>query len=131
MLSRMNVGAKFASGLAMILLILATSSGVTYYSVRQVAEISAVVEATSQKTILSAKLDDGLDRRISGIRGFLLTGKDKEHDSYEKAKQDFSKIMGELRPLLVAEEAKQLWAKGDQLSTDYATATDQVAVLRA
>jgi methyl-accepting chemotaxis protein len=131
MLSRMSVGTKVALGFGLILLILATSSGVTYYLVRQVAAISALAEATSQKTTLAAKLEDGLDRRISGIRGFLLTGKDKEHDSYEKAKTDFLRIMQELQSPLVTEEGKELWAKGEQLSKDYAAATDQVAVLRA
>jgi methyl-accepting chemotaxis protein len=125
------VGTKVALGFAAILLILAISSGASYYSVRQESAIALLVEATGQKTVLSVKLDDGLDRRISGIRGFLLTGKEKERNAYEKAKEDFAKMMEELRPLLVAEEAKQLWVKADRLSKEYAAQTDQVAVLRA
>ncbi len=131
MLLRMNVGAKVAWGFSAILLILAVSSGATYYSVKQVAAISDVVESTALNTNLAAKLEDGLDRRIVGIRGFLLTGKDKEHDAYEKAKQDFGKTMDELHPLLVTDEAKQLELKAQQLSQEYATETDHVAELRA
>jgi methyl-accepting chemotaxis protein len=131
MLSRMSVGVKVALGFAMILLILAASSALTYNSVRRVAAISATVEATARKTTISARLDDGLDRRISGIRGYLLTGKQSERDSYEKAKQDFLRTMEDLRSLLVMEEAKQIWARSKQLSEDYAAATDHVAELRA
>ncbi len=131
MLNGMRIGTKVFSGFGIVLLILMISSGATYYSVVQLGEISAVVEATSKKTTLSAKLEDGLDRRISAIRGFLLTGKDKERDSYEKAKQDFSSTMEELRSMLVLEEGKQLWDKGQKLSQDYAAATDRVAELRA
>jgi methyl-accepting chemotaxis protein len=131
MLSGMRLSTKVFMGFATVILILMISSGITYYSVVQFGKISAIVEVTSRKTILSAELEDGLDRRISTIRGFLLTGKDKEHDSYEKAKQDFSSKMEELRGLLVLDEAKQIWGKSQQLSQDYAAATDRVAELRA
>ncbi len=130
MLKAMSVGTKVALGFALLLLILVASSGVTFYSVRQVATISELAERTSQEIVLAAKIEDGLDRRISGIRGYLLTGKDKEQSSYEKAKQDFSQSMDELRSLLVAEEGKQLWAKGQKMSQEYAAATDHVAELR-
>jgi methyl-accepting chemotaxis protein len=130
MMSRMSVGTKVAVGLALILLIFATSSGVTYFSVRRVATISAIVEATSQRTAFTARLQTGLERRISALRGYLLTGKDKEHNSYEKAKQDFSKTMEDLHSLLALEESKRLWARAQQLSQDYAAATDYVAELR-
>ncbi len=131
MLKTMNVGTKVALGFAMILLILATSSGVTYYSVRQVVAISAIAEVTAKNATLTTKLQGDLTGRISAIRGYLLTGKDRERDSYERAKQDFTKTMEELRPLLISEEAKQILAKGQQLSLDYAAATDHVAELRA
>ena len=130
MLSKMSVGAKVAGGFAILLLIFAISSGVTYYSVGQAATISETVERTSKNTLLAAKMEDALDRRISGIRGYLLTGKDKERASYESAKQDFSERTEELRNLIVMEEARQLLAKCQQASQDYAAETDRVAELR-
>ncbi|HXM65922.1 MAG TPA: hypothetical protein VN911_04255 [Candidatus Acidoferrum sp.] len=48
MLSRMSLGTKGALGFA---LILATSSGVTYYSVGQVAAISATADRTAKNTL--------------------------------------------------------------------------------
>jgi CHASE3 domain sensor protein len=108
MLRRLSVGTKVALGFAAILLILAISTGATYYSVWQESAIALLVEATGQKTVLSAKLDDGLDCRISGIRGFLLTGKEKERNAYEKAKEDFAKMMEELRPLQLVETSAEL-----------------------
>jgi methyl-accepting chemotaxis protein len=126
----MSVGTKVAVGFAMILLILATSSGVTYYSIRQVAAISATVDRTSRNTLFSARLEDGLDRRISGIRGYIITGKEKELASYQKAKQDFSESMEELRKGVASDEGKRLLAKDEQTSQDYAAATDRVAELR-
>ncbi len=131
MLSGIRLATKVFAGFATIILILMIYSGMTYYSVVQLAKISGSVEVTSEKTILSSKLEDGLDRRISTIRGFLLTGKDKEHDAYEKAKQDFSSNMEELRGLLFLQEGKQIWNKSQQMSQDYAAATDRVAELRA
>jgi len=130
MLNKMSVGTKVAAGFAMLLLILAISSGVSYYSVSQMASISATAERTSKNAFLAAQMEDALDRRISGIRGYLLTGKDKELASYQKAKQDFSDSAEELRPQVKSDEGKQLLAKVDQASQEYAAATDHVAELR-
>ncbi len=130
MLSGMRIGTKVFSGFGIVLLILMISSGATYYSVVQLRKISAAVEWTSKKTILAAKMEDALDQRISAIRGYLLTGEDKELASYEGGKQFFSDEMEELRNLLLLEEGKRLLANAQQASNVYTTATDRVAELR-
>ena len=130
MLKKLSVNLKIWLGFGAILFILAAASAVSYYSTVQAKKITAVFEATSQKMVLSARVEDALDRRISGIRGFILTGKDKELEGYQKAKADFTELNEELRSLLVLEEARQIWARGQQLTQDYAAVTDQVAELR-
>lgn len=130
MLNKLSVGTKVAGGFAMLLLIFAVSSGITYYSVRQVADISATLERVSRNALVSAEMEGALERRISSLRGYLLTGKDKERTSYEKAKQDFSERMDDLRSGVRSEEGKQLLAKDQQASQNYAAATDHVAELR-
>lgn len=130
MLNRMGVGTKVAAGFTVLLVILAASSGATYYSVSQALTLSVTVEEMSKKVLLANKIEDALNRRIAGIRGYLLTGSDKELTAYQTAKQDLSDRMEELRELVRSEEGKRLFTRIEAASREYTAATDRVAELR-
>lgn len=75
MLNKQSIKTKVAMGFGALLVILITVSAISYYSTIRAAKISELSESTSREMIISARVEDALDRRVSGIRGFLLTGK--------------------------------------------------------
>ena len=130
MLSRFGVGAKVAVGFGLILLILAISSVATYYSVGQASTLSSGLGDLQKKVLLAEKMETALERRLGGIRGYLLTGKEKELTEYQSASQDYLQRMEELRNLVVSEEEKRLFTQINEASQEYTAAIDHVAELR-
>ncbi|HVI10887.1 MAG TPA: methyl-accepting chemotaxis protein [Candidatus Binatia bacterium] len=130
MLDRFKVKTKVGLGFGILLLILVIDSGAAYYSTRQTKEITAIAESTARSMQVSAEIEDGLDRRAGAVRGYLMTGADKELSAFGKANEDISQRLEELGGLLATEKGKELWTREQETESRYRAALTSVMDLR-
>jgi methyl-accepting chemotaxis protein len=130
MLRKLTVKTKVIVGFGLTLSIFVFSIAFSYVSLERATSIAKDDAITTEKLFLAEKASGGLVQRLSGIRGYLLTGRDEHLAQYEKAKQDFSATLSTLHGLLVTEQAKQLCQKTEELTVPYTASVDQAAELK-
>src|SRR5271154_6388264 len=100
-MKRLTLRMKLGVGFGSLLLILMAMGSVDYYSIGRLSDASRqVVEVMAEKD-MSSQIEAGIEKQSTGVRGFLLTGKEDllKHD--EEGKQQYADNMDGLAKLLV------------------------------
>jgi len=129
-MNKLSLKMKLGVGFGVLLLILAATGFVAYNSVGQLATISDRADDIMTKKDISSQIDAALEKQSTGIRGFLLAGKEDllKHD--EEGKQQFSDNMEKLGKMLVTDEGKRLHAEIRSTYEEFRTVADQEIQLR-
>ncbi|MGA7078241.1 MAG: methyl-accepting chemotaxis protein [Terriglobales bacterium] len=130
MMQKMSLKTKLAVGFGSLLIILTAMGVVAFKAVGQLAEISNRVDEIMTKKDMSSQIEAAMEKQTTGIRGFLLAGREDllKHD--DEGKAEFAENMDRLGKLLVTEEGKRLHAEILKSNDEYRAIADREIELR-
>ena len=102
---------KLGLGFGSLLVFIVAMGVVAYNSVGQLADLSNQVDTTMTKKDMSSLIEAAMERQSTGVRGFLISGKEDTLAHDEEGKREFAENMDGLSKLLVTEEGKRLQAE--------------------
>ena len=107
-MNKLSLRLKLGLGFGVLLLVLVAMGFIAYNAVGQLAEISNRADEIMTKKDMSSQIEGALEKQSTGIRGFLLSGKEDllKHD--QEGKQEFADNMDKLGKMLVTDEGKRL-----------------------
>jgi methyl-accepting chemotaxis protein len=107
-MSRMSLKMKLGVGFGTLLVILALMGVVGFRAVSQLVEASDEVDALMAKKDMASVVEASIEKQTTGVRGFLLLGREDMLKHDEEGKQEYAENMAELGKVLVTEEGKRL-----------------------
>ena len=109
-MKNLSLRMKLTVGFGMILLILATLGIISYWTIGNLVETASETESRMTKKTLAYSLESGIEKQTTGVRGFLMAGKEDllKHD--EEGKQNYREAITELQNTVVTEQGKRLLA---------------------
>ena len=107
MISSMQLKWKLIFGFSLILGMVVPVSVITYNSLKSMIETSDLVNHTQQAIEYSANLNAAMTDMESGLRGFLVAGKDEFLQPYNSGQDVFTVLM-ETALLHVSEDSEQV-----------------------
>jgi methyl-accepting chemotaxis protein len=131
-MKNLSLKMKLGVGFGALLLTLVAMGLLAYHAFGQLVEVSQRVDLIMTKKDMSSQIEASIEKQSTGIRGFLLVGKEDllQHD--EEGKKEFAENMDGLAKLLVTDEGKKLHA---EIRRDYdefrATADHEIQLRRA
>jgi len=129
-MNKLSLKLKLGLAFGALLLILMAMGFVAYNSVGQLAAISTRADDIMTKKDMSSQIEAALEKQTTGIRGFLLAGKEDllKHD--EEGKQEFADNMEKLAKMLVLDEGRRLHAEIRRTYDEFRAIADQEIQLR-
>jgi methyl-accepting chemotaxis protein len=131
MLHETTLRTKLALGFGALVLALAATSVVSYYSLDQISYTTEKVDAAVQKKELVMQMQLAVERQKTGIRDLLLLRGEKNSQDLDEGRRAFRNAADKFSPLLETEQGKKLFRDLVQTSTQYQSAVDRVAELAA
>jgi methyl-accepting chemotaxis protein len=131
-MNNLSLKMKLVVGFGTLLTTLAAMGLVAYTSFGQLAAMSQRVDLILTKKDLSSQIEASVEKQSTGIRGFLLTGREDllQHD--EDGKKEFAENMENLAKLLVTDEGERLHAEIRRNYDEFrATADHEIQLRRA
>jgi len=108
---RLSLKMKLGMGFGGLLIVLGALGLVAYTAVGELAQISSRVDAVMASKDMASQIDAAIEKQTSGVRGFLLAGREDllQHD--EEGKRQFADNMDGLGKMLVTDESKRVYAE--------------------
>src|SRR5258708_6058061 len=128
-MNKLSLRMKLGLGSGNLLLFLAAMGYLAYNSVGQIAEIAARADQVMVKANLASQIDAAMEKQTSGIRGFLLLGKEDLLKPDNDGKQQFAESMDQLSKLLVLEESRKLQTDIRQSYSAFRASSDREIAL--
>jgi methyl-accepting chemotaxis protein len=129
-MNRLSLKMKLALSFGGMLVILVTMGFVAYDSVGRQAEIAHRVDDIMTKKDLASQIEAAVEKQTTGVRGFLLSGKEDTLQHDEEGKQEFADNMEKLPKLLILEEGKKLYVEIRHSDDEYRSILDEEIQLR-
>src|SRR5215467_11280915 len=103
---RLSLKMKLAFGFGTLLLVLAVVGGIGYYATLRMSDAADRIVTNAKVQNLAMEMVVGLEMQTTGIRGFLLAGKEEllKHD--QEGQSRFKDSADRIEPLLVTERGK-------------------------
>jgi methyl-accepting chemotaxis protein len=129
-MNRLSLKMKLGVGFGSLLLILAVLGTVAFNAVGELTEISGRVVRMMAKKDMATQIEASVEKQTTGVRGFLLAGKEDllKHD--EEGKQEYSENMEKMRQTIVTEEGKRLHGEIQRTYGEFRSRADQEIELR-
>lgn len=127
---KLSLKMKLGLGFGSLLLILVATVGVVYLSVGRLAATAEEVDGIMSKKDMSSQIEAGIEKQSTGVRGYLLAGKEYllKHD--EEGKLQYTENIQKIIKVSTLGEGKTSLA---QIQEDYAkfrSTSDREIVLR-
>ncbi len=106
----LSLKVKLGLGFGGLLVVLLAMALIAYRSIDQIADISSKVESALVKKDMASQIEAGLEKQSTGVRGYLLSGREDTLVHDEEGKQEFEENMQSIQKLLYMEEGKRLHA---------------------
>ena len=129
-MSKLSLKMKLGLGFGILLLILCLVGGISYQASLTQRQLAAEVEKQVQKKELALLADKAVEMQLSGLRGFLLAGKDERLKNYEDGRRQFQESMNKLEPMLQTERGKKAFSDAKQAYGTYMPFMDRAIELR-
>jgi len=126
----LSLKTKMALGFGVILALLASTGGFSYYATLRVASAAQDVENDVQKKDLATSIDVAVRRQIWAANYFTFTGDRVGLQRYEEARQDVAREISQTSKLITTEIGKALLAKVQQAADQLSAVTDKQIALR-
>jgi len=129
-MNKLSLRMKLGGGFGILLILLVATGFVAYNAVGQLADISNRVDEIMLKKDMASQIEAAIEKQTTGVRGFLLAGKEDllKHD--EEGKQEFSDNMDRLGKILTTEEGKRLHAEIQRSYNEFRNFADREVELR-
>lgn len=108
MMSRMSLKMKLGVGFGTLLLILALMGVVGYRALTQLVDAAHEVDQIMAKQDMATTVEEAVEKQTTGVRGFLLLGREDMLKHDEEGKQEYTEHMAQLDKVLVSEEGRRL-----------------------
>ena len=109
-MNKISLKMKLALGFGSLLVILAMVAGTGYYATSRMEEANATAVFNLKKANLSQSMESGIEKETTGVRGFMLGGKEDllKHD--EEGQKQFKDSADQVEKMLVTEKGKKYFA---------------------
>jgi methyl-accepting chemotaxis protein len=129
-MNKLSLKAKLGIGFGLLLAIVLTLGVTGYRAALTEDHLSDAVEQEVQKKDLAVATDFSIEKQISSLRGFLLTGDEERLKSGEEAKKGFQDAIDQLGKIVETGEDKNTVASIQGKYTEYRTLMDHAIQLR-
>jgi len=109
-MNKLSLKMKLGLGFATLLLVITVVAGIGFYSTFRLSAVTDNIQVNDKKNLLAETMESALERQTTGVRGFLLTGKEDLLKVDQDGQQEFKEGANELQKLLVTEKGKKLFA---------------------
>jgi methyl-accepting chemotaxis protein len=127
---KLTLKMKLGFGFGSLLLILVTLGFVASGTVSWLAEISGRVDSMMTKKDTASQIEAEIEKQTTGIRGFLLSGREDVLKIDDQGKQEFNENMDRLQKTIVTEEGKRLHLEIRRTFDEYRAIADREIELR-
>lgn len=110
-MNKLSLKMKLGLGFGVVLVIMAVVGGIGFYATFRLGDVTAKIEGDGTKALLTENMDTAIEKQTTGVRGFLLAGKEDllKHD--QDGQQEFKENSDKLEKMLVTEHGKKLFAE--------------------
>jgi methyl-accepting chemotaxis protein len=108
---RFTLARKLGLGFGSLLLILAIMGFVAFNSISQLQQVSKRVVAMMSKKDMASQLGAEIEQQTTGVRGFLLVGREDVLKIDTHGEHDFNENMDRLKRTIYTDEGKKLHAE--------------------
>jgi methyl-accepting chemotaxis protein len=110
-MNKLSLKVKLGLGFGAILTIMAIVGFVGFYGTYRLSDAMSKVESNGAKALTTESMDAAIEKQTTGVRGFLLAGKEDllKHD--QEGQQEFKENADKLEKMLVTEHGKKLFAE--------------------
>ena len=117
-MNKLSLKMKLALGFGSLLLILACVGGTGYYATYRISAANETAVDNLSKSNLSAQMQGAIEKQTTGVRGFLLAGREDllKHDQDGQA--EYKEASETLGKRLVNEKGRKLF---EEISGEYHT----------
>ncbi len=129
-MNSLSLKMKLAVGFGSLLLTLVAMGLLAYTSFGKLVDISERVDLILAKKDMSSQIDAAIEKQTSGIRGFLLAGREDLLTQDEDGKKEFAANMDGLAKLPTSDEGKRLHAEIRRNYDEYRAIADHEIQLR-
>jgi len=127
---RITIGRKLGLGFGGLLVILAAMGVVAYNAVGQLTRNSQRVVKMMTKKDTASQIDAEIEKQTTGIRGFLIAGREDLLKIDEDGQQEFDQNMDRLQNTIVTDEGRRLYAEIRRSYDEYRAIADREIKLR-
>jgi len=129
-MNKLSLRMKLTLGFGALLLILAVVGGIGYYSALRMSDAADKIVTNAKVQNLSMEMVVALEMQTTGIRGFLLAGKEEllKHD--QEGQSRFKDSSDQIASLLTTEHGKQVFAEAQHNYRDWRVINDRAVALR-
>jgi methyl-accepting chemotaxis protein len=108
-MNRLSLKMKLGIGFGVLLLVMITVGGIGYFSTFRTADAMERAVANLTKANLTKAMMGALEKQTTGVRGFLLAGKEDllKHD--EEGQAEFKQSAAKLEAMLVTEKGQRVY----------------------
>ena len=128
-MNKLSLKMKLGVGFGALLVIMALMGIIGYTSAVTEAELSKEAERQVQKKEMALIADLSMEKQISALRAFLVTGVEEHLKSGEVARETFRDSMDQLEKTLQTTEGKKAFAAMQQLYGEYRPIMDEAIQL--
>jgi methyl-accepting chemotaxis protein len=123
-------GQKLAGGYAVMVIFTIVISVLAIYALRTaVAGKDRVINVNAQILIDVERLNAAAERRVSAVRGFLLSREQRSLDALRVARGEFATILARLRATAEGEDERRAIAAIEQAAEEHSQIGDQLIAL--
>jgi len=129
-MNKLSLKMKLGLGFGVILVIMAAVGGIGFYSTFRLGAVTDNIQVNDQKMLLSQTMETALESQTTGVRGFLLAGKEDllKHD--QEGQQEFKQSADQLEKLLVTDQGKKVFAEMSRSFGEWRGIADREIELR-
>jgi methyl-accepting chemotaxis protein len=115
-----TISKKIFSGFLTVLALLVLVIIMGYTQISSVNDsYETLIDNRVEKVVLAKDLVTSMKTRMVAGRGYLISGKSGELETYESAQEEFDKISGEILTLITLKKTKDLHSEINSLSLEY------------
>ncbi|HEY1264309.1 MAG TPA: methyl-accepting chemotaxis protein [Terriglobales bacterium] len=129
-MSKMSLKKKLGLGFGLLLLIIIALGTIGYRSAVRGNELSDELALQVQKKELALESEDAIQTQLTGLRGFIITGKEEQLKILEEGRHDFDEAADSLEKSLQTEQGRKVFGDFKNTYIEYRPVMDRARELR-
>jgi len=129
-MSKLSLKAKLGLGFGAVLVIMIVVGVIGYEATYRLSDQNEVAMQNLKKQNLAMKMTAALETQTTGVRGYLLSGRDDTLKHDQEGQTEFKEASDQLEKMLVTEEGKKLFAELHTSNETFRNFLDKAIALR-